>query len=92
MTANTWDLILQRLRGDLDPEEFRRWFGSTAYASDSGDQITVWVPTESDRRHLVRTFSDSIEHALDSLGRSDAQIRFVVSGFGDDDEDGEETR
>jgi chromosomal replication initiation ATPase DnaA len=87
MSANPWDLVLRQLRTELDAEEFRRWFTSTAYASDSGDQITVWVPTESDRRHLTRHYQDSIDRALSALGRAEAQIRFVVSGFGDDEED-----
>jgi chromosomal replication initiation ATPase DnaA len=87
MAVNPWDLVLQRLRTELDAEEYRRWFTATAYASDSGDQITVWVPTEADRRHLTRTYQDSIDRAMRAVGRADARIRFVVSGFGDDEED-----
>ena len=42
-----WDQILEALRSQMPEEDFRRWFGATAYASDSGDQITVWVLSES---------------------------------------------
>jgi chromosomal replication initiation ATPase DnaA len=87
MSANRWDLILRRLQSELDEEEYRRWFGSTAYASDSGDQITVWVPSEADRRHLTRHYRDSIDRAIETLGGSDTRVRFVVSGLGDEDED-----
>src|SRR5436309_1957729 len=48
-----WDQVLETLRSKLPDEDFRRWFGNTAYASDSGDQVTVWVSTESIRRHIV---------------------------------------
>ena len=45
--ANIWLQILDRLRVELDSEEFRRWLSLTSYASDSGDQITVWVDRKS---------------------------------------------
>jgi hypothetical protein len=67
-------------------EEFRRWFGATSYASDSGDQITVWVPTEGIRR-TMRQFHDVIDRALAAIDREDTQVRFVVSGTGDEDQE-----
>jgi len=78
---------LERIRARIPEEDFRRWFGATAYASDSGDQITVWVPTESIRRHISGHYDNAIEQALAALGRTDTQVRLVVSG--DDDEDEE---
>ena len=70
-------------------EDFRRWFGATAYASDSGDHITVWVPSESIRRHISSHFHESIARALTACGRTDVQIRFVVAGFGEEEEEDE---
>jgi chromosomal replication initiation ATPase DnaA len=67
-------------------EDFRRWFGATAYASDSGDQITVWVPTESVRRHIIAHFQDRVDRALAAIDRAGTQTRFVVSGMGDEDD------
>lgn len=87
MTANAWDAILERLRMQMPEEDFRRWFGATAYASDSGDQITVWVPTEAVRRHIIAHFQDRVDRALVAIDRAGTQTRFVVSGMGDDDED-----
>jgi chromosomal replication initiation ATPase DnaA len=87
MSANPWDLVLQRLRAELNEEEYRRWLAPTAYASDSGDQITVWVPTETDRRHLTTHYSEQIGRAVEAIGRFDTRVRFVVSGFDDDDDD-----
>jgi chromosomal replication initiation ATPase DnaA len=85
-----WDEILERLRARMPEEDFRRWFGATAYASDSGDQITVWVPTESIRRHIASQYQDYIDRALVALGRSDAQVRLVVGGIDEDEEEAEE--
>jgi chromosomal replication initiation ATPase DnaA len=87
MSENVWRAVLDRLRSTLDAEEFRRWFDGTAYASDSGDQITVWVHSESVRRHILVHYQPLITRALQSLNRPDADVRFVVSGYGEDDEE-----
>ncbi len=86
MSSDVWTLILERLRAQTDSAEYRRWFASTAYASDSGDQITVWVPTETDRRYLRSHFLDAINRACADIGRPRTQVRFVVAGI-DDEED-----
>jgi chromosomal replication initiation ATPase DnaA len=84
-----WDEILSRIRPEMPEEDFRRWFGATAYASDAGDQITVWVPTEAIRRHIAQHYDDEIRRALEAIERSETTVRFVVSGT--DDEDDEDT-
>jgi hypothetical protein len=73
----------------MPDEDFRRWFGNTAYASDSGDQITVWVSTESIRRHIVAHYGDQIDRAIAALGRANTHVRMVVVGEGEDEEDDE---
>ena len=45
-----WDQVLDKLREELIPDELRRWFGESVQAGDSGDQVTIWVPTEPVRR------------------------------------------
>ena len=85
---NLWEQVLERLRSDLDPEEFRRWFSGTAYASDSGDQITIWVHSEPHRRHILAHYQFHLDRALVALQRSDTDIRFVVAGYGEDDDEG----
>jgi chromosomal replication initiation ATPase DnaA len=87
MSDNVWQTVLNRLRDSLEPEDFRRWFAETAYASDSGDQITVWVPSESVRRHIAINYRSTIDRALGAMNRADAEIRFVVAGYGDGDDD-----
>ena len=82
-----WDEMLTSIREAIPDEDFRRWFGATAYASDSGDQITVWVPTEAVRRHLVIHYQDELDRALDRLGRGGTILRLVVSGMDEDDDE-----
>jgi chromosomal replication initiation ATPase DnaA len=81
-----WNQVLEQLRTGMPEEDFRRWFAATAYASDSGYQITVWVPTEAVRRHIAVHYLDKIEGLLDSMGRSDTHVRLVVGGDDDDEE------
>ena len=81
-----WDQLLEGLRASMPEEDFRRWFGATAYASDSGDQITVWVPSEAIRRHISVHYEDAINRRLIALGRAHVHVRLVVSGMAEDDE------
>jgi chromosomal replication initiation ATPase DnaA len=86
---NAWEQILERMRTRMPEEDFRRWFGATSYASDSGHQLTVWVPTESIRRHIVAHYETAIERELAACGRAHTHLRLVVSGMGEEDEDEE---
>jgi chromosomal replication initiation ATPase DnaA len=83
---NSWDAVLERVREAIGEEDFRRWFSATAYASDSGNQINVWVPSEGIRRLLETQYHEEIRRALAAIDRSDAAVRFVVAGFVEDDE------
>ena len=82
-----WDEILIVIQRRVPSEDFRRWFIETAYASDSGDQITVWVPTESVRRHVTGRYGEEINAALVELDRRGTQVRFVVTGVDEDEDD-----
>ena len=84
--ANLWNQILDRLREEVEPEEYRRWFSPTTYASDSGDLITVWVPTEATRRYISTHYTAHIERTLRVL-RPHSAIRFVVTGVSDDEDE-----
>jgi chromosomal replication initiation ATPase DnaA len=78
---------MDRLRKEVDSEDFRRWFAATALATDAGDQITIWVPSESIRRHIHVHYLDALQRALETLGREDTDLRFVVAGYGDDEDE-----
>jgi len=87
--ANAWDAVIQKIHEGLEEEDFRRWFGATAYASDSGDQISVWVPSEAIRRHLTNHYGAAIDQALAAVNRRGTHVRFIVAGMSDDEEDEE---
>jgi len=75
---NPWERVLAEIQRELDSEDFRRWFSSSSYAGDSGDQITVWIETH---------YQDTLDRALVALNRTNTLIRFVVAGFGDEDDE-----
>ncbi len=83
---NPWERILVALRDLIDEESYRRWFATTSYASDSGDQISVWVLSEPARRHILVHYQDLIDDILINLDRADTHVRFIVSGMDEDDE------
>ena len=82
-----WDEVLDKLRNDLIPEELRRWFGESMQAGDTGGQVTVWVPSEPVRRHILTHYHDLIDRALEDLGRQNVDIRFVATGVADDEDE-----
>ena len=90
MSENIWAAVLERLRATIDPDEYRRWFSVSSQASDSGDQITVWVPASADARHISEHYLDIIHRELAQLDRTGVNLRFLVTGYGDDDDDEEE--
>jgi chromosomal replication initiation ATPase DnaA len=89
---NPWERILAYIRRELDAEDYRRWFSSTSYAGDSGDQINVWIGSESIRRHIETHYQEALERALLDLKRRDTMIRFIVAGFGDEEEEEEDEK
>jgi chromosomal replication initiation ATPase DnaA len=86
MTDNVWSAVLDHLRSTIDPDEYRRWFSASAQAADSGDQLTVWIPSVVEGRHITTHYLDRINRELERLGRDDVSVRFVTTGYGEDEE------
>jgi chromosomal replication initiation ATPase DnaA len=82
--------VLEHLKAEIDAEEYRRWFSASSYASDSGDIISVWVPSTADARQISQNFTEQIRRILGSLGRRDTHVRFLATGYSDEEDDYEE--
>jgi hypothetical protein len=50
--------------------------------------VTVWVASEPVRRHIMTHYLDRIDREKAELGRPETQLRFMVAGYGEDEEDG----
>jgi hypothetical protein len=90
MSESVWAVILEQLRASIDPDEYRRWFASSSQASDSGDQITIWVTSTADVRHITLHYLDHIYRELEKIERFNVSVRFVAAGYEDDEDDLEE--
>jgi chromosomal replication initiation ATPase DnaA len=84
---NIWSEVLLRLRTTLDPDEYRRWLSASSQASDSGDQITVWVPSSVEARHINVHYLDRILRELEQLGRENVALRFLAAGYEEDEDE-----
>jgi hypothetical protein len=87
--GNIWNEILERLKPELDPDDYRRWFVPSTYASDSGDIISVWIPSVADGRQIEQAYGDRLRRELVALGRPHTDIRFIATGFSDDEDEEE---
>ncbi|MBS1817332.1 MAG: hypothetical protein JSU08_05360 [Acidobacteria bacterium] len=85
-TENVWAILLDRMRPSIDSDEYRRWFSNSTLASDSGDQITIWVPGMPDVRHLTLHYLDRIYRELSGMNRNNVTVRFIATGYEDDEE------
>jgi len=90
MSGTVWGQILEKLRAVIDPDEYRRWLSASSQASDSGDQITIWVQSSADARHISVNYLDRIYRALEELDRVNVTVRFVATGYEEDEDEEEE--
>ena len=90
MSEHIWVAVLEQLRSTIDPDEYRRWFLGSSQASDSGDQITIWVPAVADVRHISLHYIDRIYRELAQLDRTNVTVRFVATGYDEDEDDEKE--
>lgn len=90
MTENIWANRPRASAETIDPDEYRRWFSASAQASDSGDQITVGVTQLSEVRHIDVHYADRVRRELEALGRPNVNVRFIATGYEDEDDDFEE--
>jgi chromosomal replication initiation ATPase DnaA len=89
--VNSWDLVVEIVRRSVPDEDFRRWFSGASYASDTRDQISVWVPTEAARQQLDHYYQKQLRQALEEIGRRGTRLRFLVAGLAEDEDDLEDS-
>jgi len=87
VSGTVWGQILEKLRAAIDPDEYRRWLSASSQASDSGDQITIWVPSSTDARHISVHYLDRIYRALEEMDRVNVTVRFVATGYEEDEDE-----
>lgn len=74
-----WARVCAELRGDITPENYRRWFAPVVAQGYTGDRLTVGVPDAFHLQWLDRRLRGAIERAAARV-LGDVAIAFVVAG------------
>ena len=82
MAEDVWGQVLARIEAKVPPETFHQWFKPTAGVGDTGDEITVRVPSEVFRRHLSQDYAAVIDDAATEVQRGGVRVSFVIDADG----------
>ena len=82
MAENVWGQVLARIEARVPQEAFHQWFRPTAGIADTGDEITVRVPSEVFRRHLSQDYAAVIDAAATEVQRGGVRVSFVIDTEG----------
>ena len=78
MLNNVWAELLARIETKVNRHSFNTWFSPTVFLEDSGDRITVRVPSELCRNWLTKHYAGVITEAKTEVQRSGVTIAFVI--------------
>ena len=79
---NVWTDLLARVETKVNRHSFNTWFSSTVFVEDSGDRLTVRVPSELCRNWLTKHYADVIAEAAAEIQRSGVKVVFVIDSEG----------
>jgi chromosomal replication initiator protein len=80
MDASIWDQILSRVETKVNRHSFYTWFKPTAFVGDTGDSITVSVPSLLFKDWLTKHYSVVLSEALAEVRRPAAEFVFIAEG------------
>ena len=78
MPNNVWTELLARIETKVNRHSFNSWFSPTAFVDDTGDRITVRVPSELCRNWLTKHYTAVITEATAEVQRNGVKIAFVI--------------
>ena len=78
MANDVWTELLARIETKVNRHSFNTWFSQTVFLEDTGDRVTVRVPSELCRNWLTRHYSAVIREASTEVRRGGIQITFVI--------------
>jgi len=73
---NTWDQVLGRIEGKVNPHSFRVWFQPTCYLAEDDSSLSVRVPNSWYAEWLKTNYESLIQDALREVSRPGLQILF----------------
>ena len=78
MANNVWTELLARIETKVNRHSFNNWFSPTVFVEDTGDRVTVRVPSELCRNWLIKHYSGVITEAAAEIHRSGVKVAFVI--------------
>ena len=78
MVNNVWTELLARIETKVNRHSFNTWFSPTVFVEDTGDRVTVRVPSELCRNWLTKHYSAVITEATAEVQRSGVKVAFVI--------------
>ena len=78
MANNVWSELLARIETKVNRHSFNTWFSPTVFVEDTGDRVTVRVPSELCRNWLTKHYSNVITEATAEVRRSGVKVAFVI--------------
>ena len=68
-TANTWQQVLKKVQGKVQPHSYETWFEPTCLLDEDDSSITVQVPNNWFAEWLTGNYAQRVEEALREVGR-----------------------
>lgn len=78
MPNNAWTELLARIETKVNRHSFNTWFSQTAFVEDTGDRVTVRVPSELNRNWLTTHYAEVIAEAMTEVRRNGVSVQFVI--------------
>ena len=78
MPNNVWSELLARIETKVNRHSFNTWFSPTVFVEDTGDRVTVRVPSELCRNWLTKHYTAVLTEATAEVQRSGVKIAFVI--------------
>jgi chromosomal replication initiator protein len=80
-SRNPWDLIKEKLRGQLSRESFENWFSGTRYCGVSGRTLQVLASDQATARYLRDEYTPVVDNLLRSLAIGLETVIFSSDGM-----------
>ncbi len=78
MPSNVWTELLARIETKVNRHSFNTWFSATVFVEDTGDRVTVRVPSELCRNWLTKHYTGVIAEATAEVQRRGVKVAFVI--------------
>src|SRR5512139_1807467 len=77
-TGNTWERVLAKLQGKVNPHSYTTWFKPTSLLAEDAESLRVRVPNAWFAEWLRTNYLALIHDTLREMQRAGIAVQFVV--------------